>query len=377
MRRAPSSDPVRRLHDLTTLNAIAQTLNRSVDLDAALGETLKDLVRLMDLSTGWIFLWDGNDAFRIAADHGLPPALAKRAKAPLRSNWCTCQSLYRDAELGASVENVVCSRLATASGETRGLRNHATVPLWSGDRFQGLMNVATTDWGLFTPEDLQLLSAVGNQMAVAIERARLTEQSRRLAALEERSRVARELHDSVTQTLFSLRLTAQAAGELAESDPARAREHVQRIESLAHDALTELRGLIEELSPSVLEERGLPEAIERLAARSAVPVHVTVNDGARPSPEVELAVYWIVREALHNAAKHAQAHRVVVRLDLSADDVVAEVTDDGVGFDAAHEGDGRGLPSMRARARERGATLTVASASAGNGTRILLRMPRQ
>lgn len=509
----------RRLQELATLHEIAQTLNQAAKVEEALQTSLEKTVALMGLSTGWIFLLDHAGEFRAVADHGLPPALAKRGKRPIRFGDCTCQDLYRDGEFDAPVKNVECSRLRDERGEKFGLKNHASVALRSGRRFLGIMNVATTDWALFTPEDLQLLSAVGHQMSVAVERARLYEeterrsrdletllqlqrqmvgaadeasliretleelawrrgllyavhvpdpppgslaeravssgqpqlapdlrrrprrytadpeqlrplsaaavpflrpgriwgalevgsseahilgppdvallqavafelgaaldnlslqqQSRQLAALQERQRLARDLHDSVTQTLFSLNLTSQAVVNVAQRDPLEAARQMERVQALAQSALTEMRSLIEELRPSTLEEEGLPATLEKLIRDAGLPAELEVRDGDRPAPEIEMAFYRILKEALHNAVRHAGPARIRIRLDLTTDPLVASIEDDGSGFDAAEAGAaGLGLSSMRQRARELGGRLSVRSRP-GEGTVVRVEIPRR
>ncbi len=372
---SPAKSHSRRLGDFTALNAIAHALNSAVNLEEALRESLARVIEVMGLSTGWIFLFTDEGRFRLAADHGLPPALARNGKAPLNPQWCSCQGLYRDGLLGSEVENVECSRLASASGDKYGLRNHASVPLRSGDRFVGIMNVATTDWDLFKPEDLQLLSAVGSQMGVAIERARLSDQARRLAVLEERSRMARELHDSVTQTLFSLGLTAEAALKVIPKDLELAAEHLESVNRLGKEALSELREMIDEMRPSLLEEEGLGAAIRGIPERLTMHAKVNVKGERSPSPEAEVAIYWIAREALQNVSKHASAGKVEVTLELNESETVLVVCDDGVGFDPSESRDtGFGLRSMRSRAEEHGGSISIRS-DPGHGTRVHVRMP--
>ena len=364
-----------RHRDFTALNAIAHALNRAVNLEEALRVSLARVIDVMGLSTGWIFLLSDEGRFRLAADHGLPPALVRSDKAPLGSQRCSCQELHREDAFESEVENVACSRLASASGDKYGLRNHASVPLRSGERFVGIMNVATTDWALFRPEDLQLLSAVGNQMGVAIERARLSDQGRRLAVAEERTRLAHELHDSVTQTLFSLGMTAEAALKLVRMDPERAARHLESITELANDAVRELREMIEQVRPSVLEDQGLQAAIQRIVDRLALPARVEVKGGHRPSPDTEVALYWIAREALQNISKHASAERLEITLELTGSESVLLILDDGAGFDpSGSTGRSLGIASMRARAEKHGGAISIQS-EPGHGTRVHVRIP--
>jgi sigma-B regulation protein RsbU (phosphoserine phosphatase) len=163
--------------DLTTLNQIVETLNRAVDVRGALGSALARLVALMGLETGWIFVkaptaqgGEEDGGYVLAAHHNLPPALAD---AGVWSGGCQCQRLCDQGRLTEAYNEVRCSRLGGASGDRRGLAVHASVPLRSGDRVLGILNVAGPDWASFSPRALALLTNVGNQMGIALERAQL------------------------------------------------------------------------------------------------------------------------------------------------------------------------------------------------------------
>lgn len=167
------------ISDLQTLGSISETLNRAVDVQGALTSSLAKLVALMGLETGWIFLrdetavdrWDGR-GFRLAAHYNLPPALViTNPRAWDKS--CDCQGLCLNGKLTTAYNEVRCSRLAEVDGERYGLNVHASVPLRSGEAILGILNVAAPDWSSFTPRSLSLLTNVGNQMGVALERARL------------------------------------------------------------------------------------------------------------------------------------------------------------------------------------------------------------
>lgn len=165
--------------DLQTLNQISQTLNQATDVPTALNTSLAQLVDLMGLETGWVFVLDstatdrwGGRGFRLAAHHNLPPALAVTNPDAWDKN-CDCQSMCREGKLGAAYNEVRCSRLAEIAGERNRLAVHATTPLRAGERVLGILNVAAPSWDAFTPRSLTLLSNVGSQMGIALERARL------------------------------------------------------------------------------------------------------------------------------------------------------------------------------------------------------------
>ena len=167
------------IEKLTTLNHIAETLNQAVDVKGVLNHALAELIKLMGLETGWIFLKDpaaqdrwGGRGYVLAAHHNLPPAL-EVDNANAWDRGCDCQGLCNRGELTQAYNPVRCSRLASVSGDRHGLAIHASTPLRSGDRILGILNVAAPDWASFKPEALTLLTNVGSQIGVALERARL------------------------------------------------------------------------------------------------------------------------------------------------------------------------------------------------------------
>ncbi|HEY2792614.1 MAG TPA: GAF domain-containing sensor histidine kinase, partial [Micromonosporaceae bacterium] len=234
----------------------------------------------------------------------------------------------------------------------------------------------------FSDHDERLLGVLAAHAAIALTNARLFEADRELTLVQERQRIARELHDAVAQTLFSLRLTAQAAAALVRRDPDRAADELDAVAELANTAADELRAVVAELRPRELTHAGL---VETLRARIALldRVHdATVTLEAQPICEiparVEETVLRIAEESLHNALRHAEAKHVTVRLRCVGPDVVLEITDDGSGFDT-HGATGStnrlGLVSMRERARTVRGSLAVES-SIGGGTTVTLTVPR-
>ena len=233
----------------------------------------------------------------------------------------------------------------------------------------------------FTDEDQELIELLAAHAAIAITNARLFEQSRELSTLSERNRLALELHDAVSQRLFSLVLTAEAAGELLDRDAAAARDQVARLGQIAKEALDELRSLIFELRPPDLERDGLCGALRkhvevlRRLQPGAIDLDIEADLGGDPARDRELL--RIAQEALHNAVQHAHAGRVDVRLRRDDGRLLLEVEDDGVGFDpdAAELRSRRlGLTSMEERAQRLGGTLEIRSAR-GAGTTVRLETP--
>ncbi|MEU7726091.1 GAF domain-containing sensor histidine kinase [Streptomyces sp. NPDC040724] len=234
----------------------------------------------------------------------------------------------------------------------------------------------------FTDEDQELLSLLAQHAAIALTNARLYERSRELTIAEERSRLAHELHDAVSQKLFSLRLTAQAAAALVDRDPARAKDELQQVAALAAEAADELRAAVTELRPAALDEDGLVATLRTHVhvLDRAHTAHVTFTcDGVRALPATqEEAVLRVAQEALHNALRHSGGDRVEVALTRTpAGGAVLKVVDSGKGFDprfVRRAGRHLGLVSMRDRADGVGGRLTVHS-EPGQGTTIEMEVP--
>ncbi|MEW2625806.1 GAF domain-containing sensor histidine kinase [Streptomyces sp. NPDC048106] len=233
----------------------------------------------------------------------------------------------------------------------------------------------------FTQEDEELLALLAQHAAIALTNARLYERSRELTIAEERSRLAHELHDAVSQKLFSLRLTAQAATALVDRDPARAKTELHQVAALAAEAADELRAAVVELRPAALDEDGLIATLRtqiQVLDRAHTARVTFTGTGYRALPAAqEEAVLRVAQEALHNALRHAHAERVDVSVARRGPGAVLRVGDDGDGFDPAavrRAGRHLGLVSMRDRASGVGGTLTVESAP-GKGTVIELEVP--
>ncbi|MGW3634190.1 GAF domain-containing sensor histidine kinase [Streptomyces sp. NPDC005122] len=233
----------------------------------------------------------------------------------------------------------------------------------------------------FTEDDEELLTILAQHAAIALTNARLYERSRELTIAEERSRLAHELHDAVSQKLFSLRLTAQAAAALVDRDPSRAKGELHQVAALAAEATEELRAAVIELRPAALDEDGLVATlrtqIQVLDRAHSARVTFT-GRGVRALPAAqEEAMLRVSQEALHNALRHSGAARVDVLLEKRGPGAVLRVSDDGDGFDpTAIRNAGRhlGLVSMRDRSSGVGGTLTVESAP-GKGTTIEMEVP--
>lgn len=257
------------------------------------------------------------------------------------------------------------------------------VPLRGTDTVLGVLEIIGSRPGGFDKDDERTLSSLGDQLGIAVERNRLQGRALSLAVVEERNRLARELHDSVTQALFSITLTIEAARLLLHRDLAATERQLDALGERAKEALAEMRTLIHSLRPAGLEDNGLVPALQRWAERvrreHLLPVEVTVAMNARQrlDDEQERELFRIAQEALNNVVKHAAAKRAAIRLHATPDDLIMEIEDDGKGFQpaAAHRDDAFGILGMRERAALLKGTLAIES-QPQRGTCVRITIPR-
>ena len=374
----------RRNRELSILNAIAEALNREVDLSRALHTALVQVTNLLDLNTGWVWLLDKRTGESyLASSHNLPPALTDNPQ--IMEGICFCLETYRDGDLegAANVNVVTCSRLYGLVDGTDGLRYHASIPLYaSSDKHLGVLNVASSDWRELSDDDLRILHTVGDLLSIAIERARLFEQSIELGAVEERNRLAREIHDTLAQGLAAIALqleTAEAHLD-ANADLERVRQAVHLALALSQDNLSEARRSVLDLRAAPLEGRTLIEAltalIDELSQDKGLRIDFDTVGGARPlSPRIEAGLYRMAQEALTNVVLHSEASKVGVRLVTTPQEIELSIEDDGKGFESSEIPDERfGLVGINERARMLGGSMSLES-SVGVGTRIEVRLP--
>jgi signal transduction histidine kinase len=255
------------------------------------------------------------------------------------------------------------------------------VPIVAADEVIGAFYLTDKEGApQFDGQDEELIRLLAAHAAIAITNARLYEHSRELSVLSERNRLALELHDVVSQKLFSVVLTAEAAATVLDRDPAAARVQIARVQTLAREALDELRDLIEELRPPDLARDGLCGTLRKHVAMlerlHGIPIDVDVDDRAEPNAPRDREVLRVAQEALHNAVRHADATRLTLRLAAADGRLVLEVVDDGRGFDPADpelRSRRLGLTSMEERARRLGGRVDIRSA-AGTGTVVRLEV---
>ncbi|RIK37971.1 MAG: hypothetical protein DCC58_17265 [Chloroflexi bacterium] len=369
-----------RTREITSLLEVSRSVATTLERDELLRLIFEQLNHyIVEYAGVTIWLVDGDTAVSVAST--FDPTIQGQRR-PLNWDAPPWQHIQSGASLVINdilADDPLARHYRAANPDLRDrhgrlVRTWVGVPLQVSERIIGMLAVTSAEAGFFTPRRVTLLEAIASQAAVAIENNRLIAEVQNSAALAERQRLARELHDSVSQALYGIALGAQTARALLDRDPARVAEPLDYVLSLSEAGLAEMRALIFELRPESLAEEGLVAALEKqtaaLRARHRIDVQVTLPDEPDAPAAVEEALYRIAQEAMHNIVKHAKASRVDVQLDASADALVLEIRDDGRGFDPAADYPGHlGLRSMRERAARAGLDLTIDSAE-GRGTMV-------
>ncbi len=388
---------LRRNRELSALNAIAIGVSRPQGLGDLTHRSLVKVLEALGLNAGWVStLTEDRKQAIVICHEGLTPEIVQKIDT-VRLSSCACKTAVREkSPVVIQGSEVTCSVLGNRLDNGQTVFCHATVPLISKSRVLGLLHVVSTKPDRFTAEDLELLSAIGHQMGVAIENARLWEELKRKDEVRgqilkgtistqeaERKRIARELHDRIGQSLTSLMiklrvLEAQASEEIQEK--------FTDLKQLAAQTLDEVHNLALELRPSSLDGLGLITALRQYADEYSDKVGIKAEfqaigfDGRRLQPETEIALYRIIQEALTNVAKHSEATRVSILIEIRDSSILAIVEDNGKGFGvqkvlSSRTGDGNlGLYGMKERAALIDGVLTIES-TPGVSTTVFVEVP--
>lgn len=343
--------------------SLVSSLNDRDSLSATLEHLMASVCQASDASACALVVQTGPTR-RVAAAHGFTPGQLEAALGELAS-------LEPPAERDASRARVTKPR--ALNGLTL-----AVIPLEAGGRSFGELIATYVIGASPARSELEFLRAIADQSSLGLENARLIAAARDGAALEERHRLARELHDSVSQALYGIALGARTAKAQLSRDPQKVTEPLDYVLQLAEAGLTEMRALIFELRPEALETEGLVVALRKQAEAVRVRYKLSVVTALGQEPDVSLeikqALLRIAQEALHNTVKHAKATHARLTLETSASGLALEIADDGVGFDANARFDGHlGQHSMRERAESIGAHYDLETAP-GAGTRIRVQL---
>ena len=371
-----------RTHELATLLQVSHDVNSTLELGPLLNLILDQLKTVVDYAGASILILDGEDLVVQAYSGPIPREEARHLRFPLQEALVNRQVIERrepiaipDVRGNTSLARMFRQTAGRDLGSTYGyLRSWLGVPLMVKGKMLGMLTMDHSEPGFFAAEHADLVMAFANQVAVAIENARLYEHAEESAVAAERNRLARDLHDAVTQTLFSASLIAEVLPRLWERNQEEGRRRLGELRELTRGALAEMRTLLLELRPSALQEARLGDLLRQLAesitGRARMPVALEMEGECDLEPEVKVALYRIAQEALNNVAKHAGATRATVRLHCEPEQVNLGIQDDGSGFDPGRIApNSLGLGIMRERAEAIGAALAIES-EPGAGVRI-------
>jgi nitrate/nitrite-specific signal transduction histidine kinase len=383
-----------RTHELATLYAIATRISSSLNLNEIMADALERIMELTGMEYGIAYRITGGEAetpntdtnageahLRVMAFRGLPPAFADLGdRLPLNQSAAGIAGrrgepvIWTLTEL--PTESVVRERLATL-----GVEQVIAIPLMAKGRLVGSLNLSTNQSRTYPPEQIALLKTIGQQIGVAVENAHLYEQAKQTAIAAERGRLARELHDAVTQTLFSANLIADVIPRIWKRDPDEGMKNLEELCQLTRGALAEMRTLLLEMRPESLERADikslLTQLVDAFIGRVRVPVSLDIQSNCALTHEVKLAFYRVAQEALNNIAKHSGARQVNLHLECQSGQLSMLIKDDGLGFDPGSiTAEHLGITIMRERANSIGAVLKIES-QVGQGTTIMLDWPSE
>ena len=347
----------------TLLLDVAAAANSSLNLEDMLIKTLDLLVKLIDASRVGVVLRDevsGKlEAHLLRPEQIISPEELNKAKVICEAVAASGKPLYVaiDIERGWTEPGVL-------------------LPLQVRDRVLGVLLIFGSEGGQFSPEQLALFKSIADQISTAIDNARLYEQVEQVTISAERNRLARDLHDAVTQTLFTASLIAEVLPKLWKRNPEEGEQKLEELRLLTRGALSEMRTLLLELRPAVLIDMDLGDLLRHLTnsftGRTRIPTTLTFDGQVDPPPNVKEVFYRVAQESLNNINKHAEATQVSIHLQRAKKQAQMEIQDNGRGFNTqAVSPENLGLDIMYERTEAIGAQLKIQS-EAGAGTCIKL-----
>jgi signal transduction histidine kinase len=362
-----------RRRELEALYRADEELYRHLWVEQVLQSLADVAVDILEADKSSLFVWDDRrEQLEVGASRGFRPETIEQIS--LSSSEVFLGRVAVKNELVVIEDARSDSRLAKKLVESEGIHSLVLVPIEINGEMFGIFNLNYGQPRVFNDDQRRLFAALARRAALAIENARLYEQAQQAAVLEERQRLARELHDAVTQTLFSASLIAEVLPRLWRHNQAEGERRLEELRQLARGALAEMRTLLLELRPAALTEANLDELLrhltEAITGRARTPVTLSIEGDCRLPPEVQVGLYRITQEALNNVAKHAKASRATVSLWCQSQRVEMRIKDDGRGFEPGQVSpEHLGLSIMRERAETIGATFKLESRP-GQGTEI-------
>jgi len=377
----------RKTHSLEIVYDVAASINNSRNLDDLLTRFLHSLMDVVKARAAVVRLMTDDNQMRLVASLGFDEDLMKREQL-IPSDQCLCGNAYKEGVVLFQKNISQCDKIIGRQFFNVDNVHMIAVPLQYRDKTLGVYNLFVDSEDFADPEDIEgLLTSIGRHLGMAIDKARTDEESNRFSIMEERNRLAHELHDSLAQTLASLRFQVRVLDEKIRlgEEPSIWHE-LEKIENNLDEANVELRELITHFRAPI-DERGLVPAVEHLIERFKYKNDMAIFlqeewNVLSLSPNIEVQALRIIQESLNNISKHSQAHavRLIMRSSIQGECSIL-IEDDGVGMDIPPEsdrvsGDHLGLSIMDERAKRIGGTFTIES-EVGEGTRTTLTFKHQ
>ena len=349
-------------NELQALYQIASITTEYTNLSQICTHCLEQILSITASKGGIIYVWnDQRQALECVASRGI------------QDEW-----IQSPPSMNQLLKKNNLSKRRLSGGATL-----MSLPMFAKGQFQGAISILIEPDQAVASDQINLLNSIADQIGIAIDNANLYQNSKKLAVAEERRRLARDLHDSVTQNLYSLTLFAEAGQRMLQNNELeRVEQYFERLNATAQDALREMRLLLFELRPWDLESGKLVELIQQrlevVERRSGITAHLKAGTFPGLSRKTEEHIYYIIIEALNNALKHARCDAISVTITYDNPELVVDITDNGKGFmmDETHQQNGMGLNNMCERVKEMGGALTIEhNIDAGEGTLVQARIP--
>jgi PAS domain S-box-containing protein len=370
-----------RTRELSVLYDVTAVASNVLDLDELLSRSMERSLTAMRRKAGVIHLLDETESkLRLATQQGISTDISTEIDC-LFSNQGGVREMFEGRSPFIIPDLVVDSSVPTMVRRS-GWRTYTGVSIQdTGGQLLGVLSIFGETEHQLNAEEKTLLASIADHIGLAVENVRLRRQAEETAVLEDRQRLARELHDAVSQSLFSASVIAETLPRLWERNPVVVQQNLAELHRLIRGALAEMRTLLLELRPVSMAEAVLGDLLRQLAdgitGRTQLDVALKVEgQGAIPN-RVKKNLFRIAQEALNNVAKHARAQHAVINLNQTTDRITLYLGDDGQGFEPHRtEGSHLGLTIMRERAESIGATLTISS-QPGQGTEIIASWPAE
>jgi len=352
-----------------SLRQTMMIISSSLERDAIIDEILNQLRRVLPYYSAALYLFDGDD-LNLVRVVGPETITDKTYTTPRRDSQVAKIFKLKKAEVFLSA--------FSDQEETpkEPVYSSMAAPLVVGQEALGVLTIDRFEPQPFTQDNAEILQAFTNQAAIAFKNAEYFQQAKIAATIEERNRLAQDLHDAVNQTLFTASIMAEALPQVWERNPEQGRKGLIEIQQLTRGALAEMRTLLMELRPQSLTEKAIGDLLDHLtravSSRTRIPIDLDIENDTILPMEVQVAFYRIAQESLNNISKHAKASHVDILLDAQPDQATLTIQDNGCGFDVDQIPPGHfGLGIMAERAAQIGASLLVTS-QINLGTEVFL-----